>query len=420
MPYYQYAVGLETSLAKSQHALESIEKDEETLFNTVLSRQKNKLIDLVDLFFPPRFKKKGGQYVFHPTLPSIYRKRALEFIKAAMESFQINVSFDCDIANIPGFNNLTAEKYDYFGFQCFKSYAVVDYDYAGKALVDETTLLGSFIDTVGFVELLIESDMLPLELLKLEIIFKIYMCWNGKRLHKLIEELKGEEGWPITEAISYAAGFYPIKSWISNGGYINELPNEPPLSHQPVRWKKDISQNMTESPDFNRPKGRIDNGQLSENIATLHRHWNKILKNAQQAMKFGDINHTGGENINCSTTRVREDGFFNWAKKKGYQYPGSLKLPKQKQTRTNPLHQIILDHRNVLIQKHSLIPTNEAIWSSIFKDWESKKIPFIDNMSRWRDHGAKIVWTSENGNPEKPSIMEKASFQKHMSKHSPK
>jgi hypothetical protein len=71
MPYYQYEVGLETNLAKSQHALETVEKKEEDLFNTVLSRQKNKLIDLIDLFFPPRFKKIGGQYIFHPTLPSL-------------------------------------------------------------------------------------------------------------------------------------------------------------------------------------------------------------------------------------------------------------------------------------------------------------------------------------------------------------
>ncbi len=345
MPYYQYEISTEVNLATSQHALEAIEKEEENQFNSVLAKSKNRIIDLLDLFFPPRFKKKYKRYKLSPTLPVKHRKIALEFLQARIKSHQIKTAFSCDVANIPGLKDFTAEHIEPIiceGFRHFKSYAFVEYDNYDIALVDEKTILGSFVDTVAFVELLIECDILPFELLNFKIILDLYLKWNEKRLDRLPEELKDKEGWPLIDAVSRAAGFYVLKSWVAGGGWINGFSAGLSILRQPLRWNQEIHENIIGSNNFKRPKGRIDNGLLPEVIINLQNHWNEVFENASQAMKFGYINHTGGknENVNRIDTHVREKVFFLWAKERGYQYPNFLsrnnnstskKLPNQKQ-----------------------------------------------------------------------------------------
>ncbi|MBX3708211.1 MAG: hypothetical protein KIT56_00880 [Gammaproteobacteria bacterium] len=316
MPYFQYEIPTEVNLAKSQYALEAIEKNEEHQFHSMLTKPKNRIIDLLDLFFPPRFKKKGRQPVLYPTLPSAYRKQALGFLLSGIKSNQIQLGFDCDANNIPGINELTTEHIVLLsvtgGLRAFKSYAVVDYDHEGKALVDGTTLLGSIVDSVAFVELLIECNILPLELLNFATLLDLYLRWNKKQLDRLGEKRKYRESWLLIDAISYASGFYAMRSEVSSTGYINGFSPEMLLSKKPLRWRQEVSENMTEWECFQRPKGLIDNGKLPEEITNRQEHWNKVFKNAQIAMEFGDIKHTGGKVINHIDTRVRED-FFSWA-----------------------------------------------------------------------------------------------------------
>lgn len=433
MPYYQYEIHVETKL--TQHELEKIEKNEENQFNSVLSKPKNRVIDILDLFFPPRFKKKEGRFEFYPTLPCIaHRQRALESIQAKIKSHQIQVMVDCDINNIPGFNNLAVIHTTPYllhpgRFPFFKSCAVVDYDHEGKALIEDSTLLGSLIDTKAFIELVIECDILPFELFNLEIVLDFYMRWNKKRLDRLVEGMNDEEGWSLFDAVSYAAGYYAMKSWVSGRGYINGFFHELPFSEQPLRWRKEIPENLIEAPGFQRPKGKIDSGMLPERVVNMQNHWNNVFKNALDAMRFGDIKHTGGEKVNRCNTRVREEQFFSWAKRKEYLVPHTFlpngqfvpdNMPKQKQQRTSLLHQCIADHRQQLINKTSKVPNNQSVWTSIYKVWMTGDIPFIDGMSRWSGCDPRIEWTSEHGNPNRPDIMTKKSFQTHMSGHFPK
>jgi len=331
MPYYQYEANLELKLNNS-FELNKIEKIEEKKFNEILSKEENTIISLLDLFYPPRFwKRENGKTDFYPTLPIERRRVALELLQQEMMNGNISSKLNkIDLEN--GFKRLLAGDFThaivYFGFTALQSYAVAKYDHNQCAIIDIKNPLATLIKTSLFIELMIEHNHLPFETLHFEIVYNLFQNWNKKRLQKLKIDLLSEEDWPLIDAVSVLANFYALPGWVINAANVTGFSLQP--IHQPLRWARETAENSTESEYFKRKIGRIDKGELPNDLSQLYEEWNKTLKKIKYAMSFERIIHNGGENIDTISVRVDKKSFLIWAKQRGYQLYLEHPLPPSK------------------------------------------------------------------------------------------
>lgn len=317
MPYYQYPIHEEHKLRQNQQEINKKEQEEADRFNYVLKKEENSIINLLDLFFPPVFRKILGRPVLYPTLPGDGRKKTLEFLKQEMMSGSIPSVHQKDFL-VRAFESVLQEGYvtasAATGLISLQSCAVVPYLSNDQPTPGEYDFLGHNIDTILFVEMLIEKNLLSLELLHFDVVRHIFEHWNVRRLTKLKDQLLREEGWPLIDAVSVLSEFYTLPIWVSDTRFVTGFGSWPSIVNKPLRWEP----NPLESPHFKRPRGRVDSDSLPDQLLVRRQAWNENFQQLQKAMSLGKIVHSGRSQLNHIDVIIDEDSLKKWCKKKQF------------------------------------------------------------------------------------------------------
>lgn len=403
MPYCQYSESLEIELRKNSSRLAEIEKIEENKFNEILSKDENRLIDLLDLFFPPRFYNKKGQFLYYPSLPASMRQRMIELLREAVLDGRLLIKSDIkDLKQ--AFDELLQVKQikvpSNFGWIKLWSHAYIDYDADCKPIVPSSSVLSSTIETKQFVELLLDQKFLPLELLHFDIVYDFFIAWNKKQLENVINNWPREEGRLLVDVVSVLAGFYMDKHWVANQNFIVGFKSSLQLRLQPLRWKQDRDGNMPEIPGLERQRGYIDSGDLPLRIVKSGELWDKILEEVQTAMSLGRIIHTNKDRgrVDLVNTRLDDKTLELWTKGKDYQqltHSQAQKVRAKAKVRTRAVG--IIEKIKVVYER---LPDKspKSVWEELERLAEAD-VPdaVLIDVSPWTASNAKIIWRCQNG-----------------------
>ena len=393
---------MEIELRRNPSRLAEIEKIEENIFNELLSRDENRLIDLLDLFFPPRFYNKNGQFTYYPSLPATLRMRAIELLRESVLDGELLISSDVRELK-QAFDKLLMVKQikvlSNFGWIMLWSHASVDYDADCGAIVPSSSVLASTVETKQFLEFLLDQKFLPLELLHFDIVYDFFISWNKKQLERVINDWPKEEGRLLIDVVSVLAGFYMDKCWVANQNFIVGFKSSLQLRLQPLRWKQDRDGNMPEIAGLERQRGYIDSGDLPLRIVKSGEHWDKFLEEVQTAMSLGRVTHTGKERVDLVNTRLDDKTLMRWAKDKGHQQLIHSLIPKvlapSKMVRTRG---VLITDKIKSVYERFLGGSSESIWEELERLAEADvSDDVLIDVSPWLAKGAKITWRSQNG-----------------------
>ncbi len=327
MPYYQYKEGVEIRFygaqSRNQFEIEKIEREEEGRFNSVLSRERNRIIDLLDLFFPPRYYFMNERLELYPTLPVQYRAACLEALSHVMKDDFFGLNLPSVIVHSQ-FSKLLEKQFQnsgsFYGSPVIYSYAVYKYDNNRFAIVNEEDILSCLVETKKFIGLLIEQNIFPLELLHYKTPREYYLSWGREKLKKLLLGLKKEEAWPLTICVSLLSGFYVPLGFPFDGSSQSDFRLNFDYRMVPLRSKKEVVDNTIESYDFRRVNGVVDERKPSKEMFDFQEKWNSALRRIYDAMKFDEIKHNGKDNKVTPETKLYVADLSSWVERNKHHF----------------------------------------------------------------------------------------------------